>query len=186
MRGSEMGYDVIGNGKPRGLCGSGLVDMIAALIGAGRLTAKGEFVPPVSTQKLTLVDGEPGIFVTKGDIDVFQRAKAATAVGIKVLLEKAQMDANHIQRLCIGGAFGQFLNIANAQAIGLLPEIQPALVELSGNIALTGCANLLLSPRAYHYVERLRPQAKLINLSQLPEFYDLFLENLYLQPMSGD
>lgn len=174
---------VIAGLKPRGLCGSGLVDLIANLVRSGRLTNMGRFAPTVPREGFALVRGEQDIVLTKGDVDVFQRAKAAVGVGIQVLLAQADMGYEDLRRICVGGAFGCFLNVANAQEIGLLPNVQPDLVELCGNTALAGCEDVLLSPVAVERLKNLRDQVKIINLSQYPDFDDMFLENLYLQPL---
>ena len=117
------------------------------------------------------------------DVDMFQRAKAAIGVGIKTLLDKAQMRVEDLSRICICGAFGQNLNIRNAQAIGLLPETSLDRAELCGNTALAGCERLLLSPRISADLELLRERATVINLSQSSDFETLYLESLYLQPI---
>ena len=132
-----------------------------------------------------LVRGEPDIVLTKRDVDVFQRAKAAIGVGIQALLANAGMRYEDIQRICVSGAFGGSLNVLNAQGIGLLPKISPERVELCGNTALAGCEDVLLSPGAAERLQRLVDQSRIINLSNCPDFDTLFLENLYLQPLQG-
>ena len=178
-----LDFAIIAGSEPRGICGSGLVDLIANLVRSGRLTNMGRFAPTVPREGFALVRGERDIVLTKGDVDVFQRAKAAIGVGIQVLLAQADMGYEDLRRICVGGAFGRFLNVANAQEIGLLPKIQPDLVELCGNTALAGCEDALLLPVAVERLKNLRDQAKIINLSQCLDFDNLFLENLYLQPM---
>jgi uncharacterized 2Fe-2S/4Fe-4S cluster protein (DUF4445 family) len=180
-----LDYTVIGGGPPLGLCGSGLVDLIAGLVRSGELTSLGKFAPTVPRDGLALGCGEPDIVLTKADVDVFQRAKAAIGVGIQVLLATAGMAEADLRRVCVGGAFGYSLDIPNAQAIGLLPRIQPALVALCGNTALAGCEDALLSSAVRDRMKRLRSQARVINLSHYSDFDLLFLENLYLRPMRG-
>ncbi|AFM25311.1 ASKHA domain-containing protein [Desulfomonile tiedjei] len=179
-------FAVIGDGQARGICGSGLVDLIANLVKTDRLTNMGRFTSSIPGTGFALVGDKPGIFLTKNGVDVFQRAKAAIGTGIHVLLERANMDYKDLRRLCVGGAFGSFLNIANAQQIGLLPKIQPELVELCGNTALAGCADVMLSDIAARHLALLRNSLKIVNLSQCPNFDDIFLEHLYLQPSQGE
>ncbi|MEI7645521.1 MAG: ASKHA domain-containing protein [Chloroflexales bacterium] len=174
---------VIGGGQPYGICGSGLVDLIACLMRSGKLMATGKFTATVPSQGFTLVHGEQRIRVPKTDIDVFQRAKAAIGVGIQVLLDQAGLRAGDLQRICVGGAFGRSLNIRNAQEVGLLPNVPFARVELCGNMALAGCEEALLSPLILESMQRIGDQARIINLSQYSDFDILFLENLYLQPV---
>ena len=113
----------------------------------------GRFTPSVPGNGFALVRGERDIVLTKGGVDVFQRAKAAIGAGVHVLLEQADMRYKDLRRICVGGAFGSFLNIANAQEIGLLPKIQPELVELYGNTALAGCEDAMLSHVAAQHLE---------------------------------
>jgi len=179
-------FDVIADSEPHGLCGSGLVDLISYLVRSGKLSSMGQFAPSIPREGFTLVEDKQGIVLTKGDVDVFQRAKAAIGAGINVLLTQADMGYEDLQRVCVGGAFGHFLNIINAQNIGLLPQIPPNFVELCGNTALAGCEDVLLSSVAYQHLNDLRDKARVINLSQCPDFDALFFENLYLQPVGSD
>jgi uncharacterized 2Fe-2S/4Fe-4S cluster protein (DUF4445 family) len=173
---------VIGAGAAKGLCGSGLVDLIALLRKAGTLTTTGKLTIPHPEQGFT-VQESPAIRLTNRDVDMFQRAKAAIGVGIKTLLALAKLSAAELNRVCVCGVFGQHLNISNAQFIGLLPDIPPEDTELCGNTALTGCERLLLSPPNSADLAALRERAAIINLSQAADFESLFLENLYLQPL---
>ncbi len=174
--------EVIGGQEPRGLCGSGLVDVIAELLQAGFLTTKGRFTPPVPEGRFTLGPVATNLGVTLADVDVFQRAKAALGAGIQVLANRAGMHAKALERLCICGVFGRYLNIANAQAVGLLPQIAPSRVELFENAALAGCEQVLLSPEAMVRLARIRAQSTVINLSHCSEFDDAYLNHLYLRP----
>ncbi len=176
-------YAVIGGSEPLGLCGSGIVDLIAILARSGELTDLGRFAPTVPKGGFALPGNERRMVLTKRDVDVFQRAKAAIGVGVQVLM--AQAGVGNLRRIYVGGAFGRFLNIENAQDIGLLPSIQKNQVELCGNTALAGCVDMLLSPIMVERFKKLGNEAKVINLSQYPDFDDTFLENLYLKPMQG-
>ena len=173
---------VIGGGEPQGLCGTGLVDLIAELVGSGALTEKGLFASNLPPEGFALTQGAQAIVLSKADIDLFQRAKAAIGVGIQVLLERAGMGYGGLQRIFVSGAFGAALDIAHAGEVGLLPKVPPDRVELCGNTALTGCERALLSPDALLRLEHLSRQAKIINLAHHPEFPALFLEQLYLRP----
>ncbi len=177
--------EIIGSGKARGICGSGLVDLVACLRSTGKLTPTGKLTVPHSKDGF-VVQREPMIRLTHRDVDMFQRAKAAIGVGIKTLLAMAQMSAEQLNRVCVCGAFGEHLNICNAQGIGLLPATSHERIELCGNTALSGCERLLLSPVWAADLESLRRRATIINLSQSSDFESLFLENLYLQPLKTD
>ncbi len=175
--------EVIGGGEPRGFCGSGLVDAIAALVAAGKLKPSGRFAVPPGAGGYQLRDGNARTAITGRDIDIFQQAKAATAAGVAVLLHRAGMTSSSLHRLCVCGAFGRTLDIAHAQQLGLLPPIVPERVELHGNAALTGCERALLSADGEALFSKAVATPAVINMSAAPEFGDLYLEHLRLRPI---
>jgi uncharacterized 2Fe-2S/4Fe-4S cluster protein (DUF4445 family) len=179
-------FQVIGGGEAKGLCGSGLVDLIAYLRSTGDLTPTGKFATPYARDGFVVNQNSSDIRLTIGDVDMLQRAKAAIGVGINTLLAKAKMKAEELSRICVCGAFGRHLNTRNAQLIGLLPDVPPERIELCGNTALAGCEHLLLSPIKRVDMESLRNRAVIVNLSQASDFETLFVENLYLQPLRVD
>jgi uncharacterized 2Fe-2S/4Fe-4S cluster protein (DUF4445 family) len=181
---TELHFQVIGGGEAIGLCGSGLVDLIAFLWRTGDLTHTGKFAMPYLKDGFIIQQGDPTIRLTSGDVDMIQRAKAAIGVGVKTLLTTAQMSASELDRIYVCGAFGQHLNISNAQAIGLLPDIPSKRVTLCGNTALAGCERLLMSPTRTSDLLSLRKIAIIINLAQVSDFDALFLENLFLGPLA--
>jgi uncharacterized 2Fe-2S/4Fe-4S cluster protein (DUF4445 family) len=179
---SELHVKVLGGGAAKGICGSGIVDLIAFLRRTGNLTATGKFTLPHPEQGFIVQHSDPVIRLTHRDVDLFQRAKGAIGAGIQTLLSRARMSVAELNRICVCGAFGAHLTARHAQEIGLLPEAAPASVELCGNTALAGCESLLSSPNHSMDLAELRRQAVIINLSQLADFETLYLENLYLQP----
>jgi uncharacterized 2Fe-2S/4Fe-4S cluster protein (DUF4445 family) len=183
--GLDLEFRTIDNENPMGLCGSGIVDLIACLLQSGLLTSIGRFSAGVPHGTIVILDGNrQRLQLTKRDVDVFQRAKAAIFAAIMVLLSKAAMSKQEIRRVCVAGAFGHFLNRESAAAVGLLPELggkgEKVAIELCGNAALRGCEELLMSSSPCEIVERLRNRARIVNLAQCGEFDDLFLEGLYL------
>jgi len=176
-----LACQIIGDGRANGVCGSGLVDLIACLLGSGRLTRVGSFAGGETGH--TFSAGGMELTLTKGDVDVIQRAKAAIGVGIVALCGHAGVSLSELQRVCVGGAFGRYLDVRNAQAIGLLPPVPPETVELAGNTAIAGCCDVMLSSLAAERLKALRSRARFVNLAQYPDFDQVFFENLYLQPM---
>lgn len=179
-------FRVLSGANPIGLCGSGLVDLIACLIRTGGLDRKGKLTGETSGDGISLLEGSRGIVLTNRDIDIFQRAKAAIGAGIRFLLKSAGMTAKNLQRVYVCGAFGRFMNVRNAQEIGLLPGVASDLIELCGNTALAGCEMLLVSPDQSHGLESIRKRTHVINMSNHSEFEELFFESLYLKPMGTD
>ena len=178
--------EVIGGGEPRGFCGSGLVDAIAALVAMGKLKPSGRFAVPPGEGGYMLLAGNSRTAIAGSDIDAFQRAKAATAAGVAVLLRRAGMAWPGLRRLCICGAFGRTLDIGHAQQLGLLPPTAPARVELHGDAALTGCELALLSAHGEALFSKAVANPGVINMSAAPEFGDLYLEHLRLRPIPAE
>lgn len=181
----DGGFDceVIGGGEPKGFCGSGLVDAVAALLAAGRLRSSGRFVVPPGSEGFMLLPGDSHTVIRGSDVDALQRAKAATAAGVAALLGRTGMIWADLSRLCICGAFGRTLNIENAQRLGLLPPIAPELVELHGNAALTGCERVLLSADGEAVMRKAVTNLVAVNMTLAEEYDDLFMEHLRLLPI---
>ncbi|MBU1979637.1 MAG: DUF4445 domain-containing protein, partial [Gammaproteobacteria bacterium] len=172
---------IIGDDRAKGVCGSGLVDLVAYLLDSGRLTSAGKFAG--GETNYTFSAGGTELTLTKADVDLLQRAKAAIGVGIRALCGQAGVGMKDLQRVYVGGAFGRYLDVGSAQAIGLLPLVPPETVELAGNTALAGCCDIMLSSLAAERLNQLRSRARLVNLAHYPDFEQVFFENLYLQPL---
>lgn len=177
-------YQVLGKARPAGLCGSALVDVIAQLLATGELNRNGRFKNRANTEILLSLSAEHFLSLKKQDIDIFQRAKAATGAAQQHLFKAAGLRLTDLKRVCVCGAFGQFLNVANAQAIGLLPACAVEKIQLYENTALSGC-ELLLSATAAEteQLENMRTQAHIVNMAHSFSFDDAFVDNLYLQPL---
>jgi uncharacterized 2Fe-2S/4Fe-4S cluster protein (DUF4445 family) len=159
---------------------------MASLRETGELTATGKFLSPQAEKGYYLRRESPTLRLTHVDVDMFQRAKAAIGVGVRSLLARAGMGAGELTRICVCGSFGRHLSVANAQALGLLPDVPAERIELCGNTALAGCERLLVLPAAAAELASLREQATVVNLAQSPDFEQLFLESLYLQPLEAE
>ena len=177
----DLEFRTIDDERPLGLCGSGIVDLIACLVRSGKLTSIGRFSPEIPQSGLVLLNGDrQQMLLTKKDVDIFQRAKAAIFAGVQVLLSMAKLTPGQLRRIYIGGAFGHFLNRENARQIGLLPDLGSNAIELCGNIALRGCEELLMSEDSGKTLNKIKSKARLINMAQCAEFEDFFMEGLYL------
>lgn len=181
----HLRFEVIGGGRARGVCGSGLVDLIACLLADGELSPSGRLTAEHGPGGYVVQGEAPPIGLTNGDVDTFQRAKAAIGVGVATLLADAGTEAAALERVCVCGAFGRHLDAANARLIGLLPDVPLERIELSGNAAMAGCERLLLSPESGAELDAVRDEALIVNLARTDDFADLFLENLYLRRMEA-
>jgi len=176
-------YQTIAGEEPRGICGTGIVDLVAGLVRSQMLTEKGLFSPCYADRGFVLTAGDSAFVLEKKDIDLFQRAKAAVGTGISILMNEAGISYHDLDRVFVGGTFGKALDIVNASEIGLLPPVSPDRIELCGNTALTGCELALLSPASSDLLRRIGEHTKVINLAEYRYFDDIYLSNLYLRPL---
>jgi uncharacterized 2Fe-2S/4Fe-4S cluster protein (DUF4445 family) len=187
VQATENGFalSTLGGDAARGFCGSGLVDAIAVLRERGVLKASGRFATSPGPEGYRLDPDIEHSAVTGIDIDAFQRAKAAIAAGMMTLLQRAGLTWPSIERLCICGAFGQTLNVAHAQSLGLLPPVDPTRISLFGDASLAGAECALLRADGAGQMEQLTRAMEEINLSLVPGYDDTYIDQLRLQPMSG-
>lgn len=174
--------ETVAGAAARGFCGSGLVDAVALLLAAGVVKPSGRFAIPPGSEGYRLDPANPRTAIGPGDIDAFQRAKAATAAAMAELLKQAGMDWPDLGRLCICGAFGRRLDLGHAQAVGLLPQVEPARLELAADATLAGCERLLLTADAEGLVAEIGGKLNAINLSRCPAYDESYIEHLRLRP----
>lgn len=191
-------YDVIGDAKPAGLCGSGIIDVVAELLEAGFVDVTGripdrEELESVAAARLLdhyrLVNGEPAFVVTAGrtapgdkdvvitqrDIRQIQLAKGAISAGIAMILKSAGLSEDDIDELLLAGAFGNYIRKTSAQRIGLLPAIPPERIRFVGNAASTGAKMALLSAAARRDADRIRHRTGHLELAASPEFQNEYM-----------
>jgi uncharacterized 2Fe-2S/4Fe-4S cluster protein (DUF4445 family) len=171
--------DVLESGPPRGVCGSGLIDLLAILVSGGELDERGR---PAVAPITFAVDGAE-FSLSKADVDALQRGKAAVAAGIDVLCRRAGVGLDELSVIHVGGTFGEHLDLEHAACVGLLPPRAADRARLAGNTALHGALDLLLSSEAEASLARARERVTLINLSMELEFEELFVEHLFIRPM---
>jgi uncharacterized 2Fe-2S/4Fe-4S cluster protein (DUF4445 family) len=166
---------VLGNVPPRGICGSGLVDAVAAALETRAIRSNGRFSHP---GPLELV---PPVRVTQADVRELQLAKGAIAAGVELLLKRIGASAADLVRVDLAGAFGNYINRASAKRIGLL-NFPPERVEAAGNTALLG-AKLALFENDLDF-EAVRKHIEHVPLGDNPEFQDVFVNALGFAPAS--
>jgi len=177
---AESGYRVIGGAPPRGICGSGFVDLIADLCRKKQLTRSGHFSLALDQDAFVLVREPRPIGIFKGDVDAFQRGKAAVGAATGCLLSMAAMRLDQLRKVYICGEFGINLNIENAQTIGLLPDVEARRIELNAGGALAGAERMLFLPGE---VDALRGVGQVYNLAFVSDFEDRYIRNLMLDRM---
>lgn len=182
---------VIGDGKPTGICGSGLIDIIAGLLEAGVIDETGRLMegPRVvqiddNTKTAYLLAGpsESGngkpVYLSQKDIREVQLAKGAIAAGIALLAEQMEITLEQIEQVYIAGAFGNYMDPAGACRIGMLPGILKDRIIPVGNAAGEGAKLALLNNEELERAERLARHTEFLELAALPEFQDEFVDQL--------
>ena len=206
--GEDVELEVIAGSKPRGICGSGLIDAIAQLckIGliepSGRLTSKAnqlEKLPPAVRERLlnneedsefVLAWGKDtatgdNIVLSQMDIRKLQLAKGAIMAGVQLLLNEMKLSVEAIDRVLIAGAFGNYIKKESAVGIGLLPPLPLAKIDTVGNAAGDGAKIALLSKEERTRAETLASQVKHIELSTRTDFQTVFMKALTLDSRGG-
>jgi len=197
--GVELG--VIGDVEPEGLCGSGLVDVVAELVQQKLIDASGRFVSdeeavrlaPGLAPRLTQLgdlrvfvlhwqgdvgDAEKSIFLSQRDVRELQFAKAAIATGWHILLEEAGVKEEDLQQVLLAGSFGSYLSPASAVRLGLVPKLPILRIVSAGNVAGEGAKMALLSLRERAGAMTLLEEVEYVELSDRSDFNDQFVDQL--------
>jgi len=176
---NENGYQTISDEKPIGICGSGLLDIVAYLLEKGVLTSDGELHEDyVVASKDASGKGE-AIVITPTDIREVQLAKSAVYTGIKLLMLEANMSFEQLDAVYLAGGFGNYLNPESATTIGLLPQEVKGKIITVGNTSGAGAVLHTLSPKFSNYTLSIIEKSKLIELANHPEFEMEFAMNMY-------
>jgi uncharacterized 2Fe-2S/4Fe-4S cluster protein (DUF4445 family) len=174
--------DAIGNRKPVGLCGSGVIDAMAALRGIGILDDGGRIVG--QHPDLADVDGKrvavlaPGVTFNQHDVRAVQLAKAAIRTGIELLLRDCKLHEHDIGLVVIAGAFGSYIDVGSAIAIGLLPALPLDRFTQVGNAAGVGVRQILASRQMRARARELAEHCRYVELSTRGDFQKTFLHNI--------
>ncbi|MBR4073712.1 MAG: DUF4445 domain-containing protein [Clostridia bacterium] len=169
----EIKCHIIGGECPKGICGSGLVDAIAAMLETEILDETGF----LECDEYTLQ--EP-VKLTQKDIRAVQLAKSAIYAGLYTLLKSSEITANTVDNLYIAGGFGNYLNIGNAEKIGLIPGGFAEKARVMGNAALSGAVMLLLNTDYIDRCNLLAKKAGVIELSSNPVFSEQYMLGMIL------
>jgi uncharacterized 2Fe-2S/4Fe-4S cluster protein (DUF4445 family) len=173
---------VIGGRKAVGLCGSGVLDAVAGLRcaslldGGGRLLAAHPSICEINGRRALAL--APEVHFTQADIRAVQLAKAAIRTGIDLLLRIANLDANAIERVLIAGAFGSYVDVRSAVAVGLLPDLPAERFSQVGNAAGLGVRRMLTSRQARARARELAGRCRYVELSTRADFQKTFMHNI--------
>ncbi|MGL5712709.1 MAG: corrinoid activation/regeneration protein AcsV [Paraclostridium sp.] len=186
---------IIGDSKPIGICGSGIIDLICKLILSGIIDRRGKINRDLNNERVRFNEHEIGeyvlafkdeydiendITVNEVDIDNFIRAKGAIYSGAATLIESLGMDYSVIDKVLIAGGIGNSLNIENSITIGLLPDIDREKFMYIGNSSLVGAYLSLISKDARDKLEEIGSQVTYVELSVYPTYMDEFISACFL------
>ena len=187
-------YEVIGDIKPKGICGSAVIDIVADLYFSHIINQKGKF--DFENESVRLRKGRnyneymiiPGsetfkggdIVITEQDLDNIIRTKGAIWAGISTLLKAVQIKADDIDRIIIAGAFGNYINIENAILIGMFPDVPVEKYSFIGNGSLQGAALTLVSDEMRNEINEISNKITNLELSSIPGYMEEFVASLFL------
>ena len=195
----DIKLSVIGDTVPKGICGSGLIDITSELVRVGVITANGKFAKkdnlPECKWKERLVAGEsskmkfilayenehgvhPEVALTQKDVREVQLAKGAIAAGIEIMLAELGKDISDLDRVYIAGAFGNYINLESAMNIGIIPAIPKYKVVPLGNSAGLGACLMVTNEKSRESAKEVIDTASNIELALHPKFQDIFVKNI--------
>ncbi|MFU8771474.1 MAG: ASKHA domain-containing protein, partial [Anaerolineales bacterium] len=190
----EPSFRVIGGGKPRGICGSGLISLLAETFITGIVDKGGNINTNLDIPRVR--KGEHGweyvvvwaeesahgqdITFTHVDVDNLLRAKAAIYAGFTVLAESVGIPLDLVEQVLIGGSFGKYINVEKAIEIGLLPDLPWDRYEFLGNTSVHGTYLTLLDRNARQQIRDIASRMTYIELSADNTFYNAFMSALFL------
>jgi len=190
----EPTISVIGHVKPRGICGSGMIDLMYEMLAKGVIGPDGKFSTERDHSRIVEDRGEPAYVVVKADetdmdedilftqtdIENLLRSKGAVYAGFKVLLRTAGVDFSGVERVWIAGGFGRYLDIEKAVGIGLLPDVDRKKFKYFGNSSIAGAYMALLSRACREEARRVSNGMTYIDFSSDNRFMDEFVSAMFL------
>ncbi len=190
----EPDITTVGGQPPRGICGSGMIDLMAELLDAGIIDRSGHFHTEREHPRITAINDEPAyvlafadqtpmaedIIFTESDVKNLIYSKGAVYSGFTTLLNEAGLDFSMVERMVITGGFGQYLNIEKAIYIGLLPDMERSRFAYLGNSSIVGAYMALLSDRYRKEAQAICNNMTYIDFSSNPRYMDEFTSALFL------
>jgi uncharacterized 2Fe-2S/4Fe-4S cluster protein (DUF4445 family) len=195
----ELSLEVIGDADPVGMCGSGLVDAVAELVGCGLLDHSGRFVPdesaaeiaPNLASRLVAVEKERvfvlawrgsdpanSIYLSQRDVRELQFAKASIATGWRILMRELGVEPGDVTQVLLAGSFGSYLSPKSAIRIGLVPKLPLPRIVSAGNVAGEGAKMVALSVRERAAADAILDEVEYVELSGRQDFNDMFIDQL--------
>lgn len=181
IRGGKIHVHVIGNssGKisPKGICGSGIVDLIAELFLEGWIDIRGKFSPE-KTNLIQKREGQlcieyaPGLYFYQKDIDEFILTKAAAHIMVEIMLRESGLELNQEDRFYVAGSFGKYVSVESAITIGMYPDMEREKMINAGNSSLEGAQKLLLNKELLADIDQILEEMTYIQFAEVDDFLE--------------
>jgi uncharacterized 2Fe-2S/4Fe-4S cluster protein (DUF4445 family) len=192
----EPTYRVIGGGKPKGICGSGLISLLSEAFLTGVVDKAGNVNLTAAPRSSRVREGAHGgeyvvawgtetesgedIVISRVDIDNLLRAKAAIYAGFTVLADTVGIPLEMTDRVLVGGSFGKYINVEKAVQIGLLPDMDWSRFDFLGNTSVKGAYYALLDSHKREQITEIAKRMTYVELSADNSFYESFTSALFL------
>ncbi len=190
----ELSYDTIGNAPPVGICGSGVIDLLAQMFLAGLLDQRGKFVPSRLPERFCSLQGEPAfivafedetghgrpIYITQGEVKSVIRSKGAMYTILTVLCNSVGLSLDQIERFFIAGSFGHYIDPEMAVTIGMLPDVPLERFVSLGNAAGKGTVKFLEDRASFQELRQILERLTYMEMNVRGEFMYLLTGALFL------
>ena len=181
-QGSVVSQDVIGDAPPVGICGSGLIDLLAELRRVNLMDELGKFSDGSGSYEFS---EDNGLTLSRSDISALAQAKAANYCGQAIVLREYGLPTDSFEKLYLAGGFANYVNESNAIDIGFIANVPIEKVQKVGNVSLEGAVIMLLSTSKRREIEKLATTVQHIELETAPDFFDFFVEGCMFKPMEN-
>ncbi len=175
---------VIGDVPPEGICGSGLVDLLAELLRTGRMNALGRFEDG-SQEFVVAAGGDRPVTFSEADINALAQAKGANVAGLQIAFAEYGLEYSQLDVFYLAGGFGRHLNLESSKRIGLIPNLPAEKIVQVGNASVEGACIALLSRKKRAELEDLVKRVQHCRLETHPGFFDYFVEGCQFTPVGG-
>ena len=170
----------IGGLEAQGICGSGLVDLLAELRRTGRMNELGAYGD--GSREFVFEPGR-GMSLSRADVSALAQAKSANFSGQYIVLRRFGVAPAEVRRMYLAGGFANYVNVDNAVGIGFIANVPAQNIVKVGNAALEGATIMLLSASKRREIERLARTVRHVELETTPDFFDIFVEGCMFKPM---
>ncbi len=181
FNGDKAEVGVIGDVQPSGICGSGLIDLLAELRRTDRMTELGQL--EAGTNAFTFHEGNR-LTLSRSDISALAQAKAANYCGQSIVLRQFGLQLDEYEALYLAGGFANYVNESNARDIGFIAGVPLDKIKKVGNASLEGATIMLLSGPKRREMEEFVQSIEHVELETTPDFFELFVEGCQFKPLT--